>query len=468
MTTVDTRLRELAKARDILESGQEKAVDRAWAICNKHLSANPNDPHALLIAGFIYEKAQNPAVAYQFYRRVKELEPKQTSSYINFGRIAEELWQTPDAEKAYLKGMELAKQDSAKVMLYQNMAALCIDNARYEEGEKWARKSLAVQENSGARSNLGFCQLAQRNWVEGWKNYRNTLGTDWRKRVVYKDEPEWDGTPGKTVVLYGEQGLGDEISFASMLPDAIAACKKVIIDCDPRLQNLLQRSFPKAKVYGTRNATAAEGTRWAKEDFEFDCSLAIGQIGEYYRTSPESFDGKPYLIADPDRVMMWKSLFATKRKPVIGIAWSGGIPKTGARARRFELAQLQPLFDAVDAHWVNLQYRQEDTKGFPVTTYPYATLTKDYDDTAALVAACDLVICMQTAVAHLGGALGVPTWVFVPKESQWRYGGEGDSIPWYSSLRVIRQTDWTKDIKKTAEELRAHFSGLSGTAAKAA
>lgn len=283
------KLKELASARDILESGRPNAVDAAWAICKKYLQADPNDSHALLIAGYIYEKAQNSTVAYQFYRRLMELEPKEASSYINFGRIAEDLWRTPEAERTYNKGLQIATRPESKQMLLNNLGALCIDNGRYDEAEKYCQRAINMVDTGGARGNLGFCQLAKRNWAEGWKNYHYTLGTDWRKRVVYKDEPEWDGTPGKTVIVYGEQGLGDEVSFASMVPDAIRTCKRVILDVDARLKNLFQRSFPEAKVYGTRTATDG---KWDKEDHSFDASIAIGQLGEHFRLTDESFPAR--------------------------------------------------------------------------------------------------------------------------------------------------------------------------------
>jgi len=303
----------------------------------------------------------------------------------------------------------------------------------------WANKALEEWPDfKGARSNLGFAQLGQRNWAEGWKNYRYCVGTTARPKVQYKGEGEWDGAPGKRVALYGEQGLGDEISFASVLPDAIRDCSKVIVDCDKRLANLFRRSFPGAVVYGTRQAKARDGALWAAEDREFDASLPIGQLGEFYRTTDESFPGTPYLKADPERTLMWKALWQTKGKPVIGIAWNGGIAKTGKRFRRWTLDQLLPVLSSVDAHWVVLEYKsaaaevdafREKHPEIDIREYPHATMTNDYDDTAALVDSLDMVFCIQTAVAHLGGALGKTTWVAVPPISQWRYGPVGESVP---------------------------------------
>jgi hypothetical protein len=139
--------------------------------------------------------------------------------------------------------------------------------------------------------------------------------------------------------------------------------------------------------------------------------------------------------------------------------------------------ELLPVLQSVDAHWVSLEYKSAagEIEAFrakypeiDLKEYPHATLTNDYDDTAALVASLDHVFCIQTAVAHLGGALGVPTWVCVPPISQWRYGGEGDSIPWYGSLRVIRQHKGAWNLAQVAQELNAHFRNIPAAARNAA
>jgi tetratricopeptide (TPR) repeat protein len=468
--------RELHRAKLLWDADK---VDDAWAIVQKLLLEHPFDAVTLQMGGHIYEKAGNMPVAYHLFRTATEQDSRDATGWLNFGRVAEELWRTSEAERAYAKALKYADRDETVRCTYGNLAALCIDNARYQEAEEWSRKCLARwPDDAQTLANLGFAQLGLKNWKEGWKNYRNILGTHSRTKMQYSGEPEWDGTPGKTVVLYGEQGIGDEISFASMVPDAIAHCKKVIIDCDVRLANLFQRSFPEARVYGTRKVKpySEKPEKWLPEDREFDASLAIGQIGEYYRGDVSDCPGTPYLVPDPERVLMWKSLWATKQKPVIGIAWQGGIPKTGAHLRRWTLETLLPVLKSVDAHWVVLEYKPAGAEldvfraKYPeidIREYPHATLTKDYDDTAALVASLDHVFCIQTAVAHLGGALGIPTWVCVPPCSQWRYGAEGDTIPWYNSVRVIRQgKGW--DFNKMGAELAAYHRRLPAAARDAA
>jgi ADP-heptose:LPS heptosyltransferase len=193
----------------------------------------------------------------------------------------------------------------------------------------------------------------------------------------------------------------------------------------------------------------------------------------------KSFPGKPYLVPDPDRVLQWKALFKTKKKPVIGIAWRGGIPKTGSKFRQWSLDQLLPILQSVDAHWVSLQYKdaekeiqafREKHPDIDLVQYRHGTLTNDYDDTVALIASLDHVVTMQTAVVHVAGALGIPAWVHVPQNSQWRYGAEGEDFLWADSVKIIRQNTrgrWDDVIKETARKLNVHYGRLSKGAGKA-
>jgi hypothetical protein len=307
------------------------------------------------------------------------------------------------------------------------------------------------------RHNLGLSLLGQRKWKEAWPYYSASVGSKSRLLMKYLEEPEpvWDGSPGKRVVIYGEQGIGDEVCAASMLPDAIRDCQKVIVDCDFRLTNLFKRSFPGATVYGTRWKPS---TVWPEvKNSEIDASIAAFEIGKFYRNSEEDFPGTPYLTPCPIRTAMWK---ASKTKPRIGIAWSGGIWQNASMHRELPLSEWGPIFNAVDAEFVSLQYRDaaKDIDGTQVQQYRWATLTDDYDDTAALVASCDLVIVVQTSITHLAGALGVPCWTMIPQVSQWRYGEEFEDLPWYRSVKLFRQRNEKWPVNDIASKLRTLFA----------
>lgn len=455
---------DLSRARELAESGQ---LDEAWALTDLALREDINDPKALILTTYILEKSNKATVAYHLSKQLTERFPNEWAGWVNLGRCADHLWLMDEAEKAYTKALTLAKNDKDKATVHVNLSAMFVQIGRFDDAIPHAELALKIKpDNLKARHNLGVSQLAKRDWANGWTNYSASIGSQYRPLFKYNDEPEWDGTWGHDIVIYGEQGLGDEINAASMFPDAIRNCRKVVLDCDHRLVGLYKRSFPLARVYGTR---MKKQLAWAPEDQKIDASISSMELGKLFRTKDSDFTGAPYLQADPDRSLMWEALFKLKRKPVIGIAWSGGVEHTGAKFRRFKLDDLSPLFNSIDAHWVSLQYKdaQPEIDAFHVkhgyvdlVQYPHATLTQDYDDTAALVNACDLVICMQTAVAHLAGALGKECWVFLPKNSQWRYGSAG-SIPWYKSVKVLRQRKpnvWTDVVYEASQMLADQFT----------
>ena len=469
---------DLDRAQWMAQNGK---MDQAYVEAEKHLRLNPDNVDWLILMVYIMLNSDKQTIAYHLSQRAVALAPRNASAYLNAGMAAGDLWRVSEAERLYRKGLRFAVEDESRVKLMVNLAAMLIDNGRFVEAEPIAAKALELAPDSrSARANIGFAQLAQRNFAEGWVNYRSTIGDDWRPRTQYGDEPEWDGVGEGTIVIYAEQGLGDVISFGSMIPDMVEWCRthnsRLIFDVNARLEAMFKRTFPEVTIYGTREKSAVS---WAAEDTRIDYSLPIGQLGEYFRTSEGAFPDGKYLVPDPDRALMWKSLFASKGKPAIGIAWRGGIPRTGSRFRQWDLDQLLPLLSSVDAHWVSLQYKPAaaEIKDFrarhpeiDLVEYPHGTLTQDYDDTAALVAALDQVVIIHTAVGHLAGAMGVPCLTFIPTNSQWRYGTTETDFPWARSVELVRQTRrgyWEDVIKQTGDRLHAYFGRVPAAAAKA-
>lgn len=449
----DERVGLIQKAQAAFNAGN---IDRAAQVTEDYLLRHPEDAQALVLMASIMKHIGKPALAYPLAKRATECSANRSETWSVLSRAAQDIWRLDEALSWGRKALMLATNTKHQALYQNNIGSIFLDKGEFQEAEKHFRESIALDPLEWRpRHNLGLSLLAQSRWKEGWENYSSSVGTEARRNWKYKNpaEPTWDGTKGKRVVVFGEQGIGDEISFASMIPDACEDAS-VIIDCDKRLAGLFERSFPKAKVYGTRNE---KQLAWAEEDREFDASISMGELGKLYRTHAKDFPGTAYLKPCPVRKAGWDGAFKGIGKPVIGIAWSGGTWTNGAPNRHLPLAQWLPIFKAIDAHWVSLQYKDatNEIKGTPVVQYPWATLTKDYDDTAALVAACDMVITMQTAVAHTAGALGVPVWVMVPKNSQWRYGEAKESLPWYKSLRIFKANgDWAPVVRKLASELK--------------
>jgi tetratricopeptide (TPR) repeat protein len=440
----------------------EDKVDLAAAAVEDYMLRHPDDAQALVLMALIMKRIGKPAIAYPLAKRSTETAPNRSETWCTLGRAAQDLWLLDEAQKAYRRALNLATNTNHKALYTNNVGSIHLDKGEFKEAEQFFRDSITLDSNEWRpRHNLALSLLAQSRWREGWEQYSSSVGTharlNWKYRKPPNEEPTWDGTKGKKVIVFGEQGLGDEISFASMIPDACNDAE-IIVDCDKRLKGLFERSFPKAKVYGTRNE---KQLAWDEADRNFDASISMGELGKLYRNEDEDFPGTAYLTPCPVRTAAWKGAFAEHKKPVIGIAWSGGTWTNGAPNRELPLDEWGPIFKSIDAHWVSLQYKDasKQIEGSPVVQYPWATLTKDYDDTAALVAACDMVICMQTAVAHVAGAMGVPVWVMVPKNSQWRYGTAQQSLPWYKSLRIFRSNgSWSPVVNRIANELKnAHL-----------
>ena len=401
-----------------------------------------------------------------FAQRAVEVDQQNAYAWSNLGMLEEQLYRFGHAENCFKRGLAVAKNDDARANLYLNWASSLVNQGAWDRAEEMALRAYKARpESQKTRANLGMAYLAAGKWREGWPLYDAIIGFDnSRRKVQYKNEPTWTGEPGKRIVVYGEQGLGDEISFASMVPDAIERSESVVLDCTDKLAGLFRRSFPKATVYGTRWET---GLGWERKDTAVDASISIGGLGGIFRNAVEEFPGTPYLVADPERVAMWRALFGKVGKPVIGIAWTGGVAWTADRYRKWTLDELLPVFRSVDAVWVSLQYKDagKDIAEFrsrhpevDLRQYAFGTLTHDYDDTAALVESLDLVFSMQTGVIHLAGGLGKDCWCFVNRHPQWRYGGPSQkSMPWYKSVKLYRQQGDTWPLDEAARDLRERF-----------
>jgi hypothetical protein len=375
---------------------------------------------------------------------------------MNLGRIADEFYRFDEAERAFGKALKLCKNDEQRGTVYLNLSACLVNKGEWAKGIQAAKTGLQFKpDNRKLKANLGMANLGLGLWEEGWKNYDEIIAFDTsRGRIKYAQESDWDGRPGQRVVVYGEQGLGDEISFASMIPDLTDISSQVYIDCDRRLEGLFKRSFPECEVHGTR---WDRDINWLPE---IDASITMGGLGKFFRTKDSQFPRKPYLVADPERVEMWRGLFDKLKKPVIGISWSGGLFWTAGRYRKLALEDLLPVFQSVDAVWVSLQYKDSSAEiaefrakhpEVDLRQYAFGTLTNDYDDTAGLVAAVDKVVSMQQSVIHLAGGLGKEVHVFVNKHSQWRYR---EPMLWYPNVRLYRQRqDGSYPVKEVARAL---------------
>jgi len=405
--------------------------DEALRICNDVLNESFNDQDAqmaLFMSAYIMLQAEKYGLAYHIYQRCAQLRPDMSEIWSNMGMCLEE----HDPEKAKSLFEKAYKLNNKNAQALANHGLMCLQTGEPEKCIKLSDQALQIDPNlTPAEHNKSLAQLMLRDWG-GWKGYADTLGVKHREARDY-GKPDWNGEAG-TVLVYGEQGVGDEIMFASCLPDLMKT-NKVVFDCDKRLEGLFRRSFD-CEVYGDR---FKKQSRAADQNFDYQC--AIGQLPSFYRLSDESFPKKTYLKPDPERSLQWRALFDTLKGDKVGIAWRGGLRNTGEKARSLEISDFEPILNEDDT-FISLEYKEvsdEDLSKYNLKSYPRATKGGgDIDDLAALIGQLDYVVTCCTTVVYVAGSLGIPCYILVPSKPGYRYHLRGE-LPWYDSTHIIRQ-----------------------------
>ena len=345
----------------------------------------------------------------------------------------------PEAQRCFERALALAPDHAD---LHANIGCMYVNDGRPEGGVRWLKKALEIEPgHPEAKFNLGLLQLEMGQWKEGFANYdegsrrANGLG----RTYVHPDGsslPMWQGEPGKRIVAFGEQGIGDEIMFASCVQELAAMSELVVLDCHPRLVTLFNRSFG-VDCYGTRKN---EWLDWVA-DYKFNTRIPMGSLGRFFRSEGQ-FPRKPYLVSGRNIVV--DALPGFK----IGLGWAGGYKETRSLIRSVNLQEFAPIL-GMDASFVSLQYSDceqdiayaERKFGKHIHQFDFITDKKsDYDLTAEVVNSCDLIIAVNTSVIHLAGALGKECWTLTPEKPAWRYTTtSGEVMPWYGSVRQFRQ-----------------------------
>jgi tetratricopeptide (TPR) repeat protein len=251
----------------------------------------------------------------------------------------------------------------------------------------------------------------------------------------------WQGEDiaGRTILLYAEQGFGDTVQFARFVPLVAACGARVVLEVQPALKSLLA---------GLEGAAETVGTDDPLPEHEIQCPLMSlpHVLGTTLGTIPAAI---PYLHAAPEAASAWERRLAPLDRARIGVVWAGHPHHTHDAYRSIPLAALLPLFETGDAHFVSLQKEKRPGDAGLLAGRPeildLGPRLGDFADTAALISRLDLVIAVDTAVAHIAGALGVPTWLLLQAAPDWRWLEVGAQSPWYPAMRLFRQKrfgDW--------------------------
>lgn len=414
-------------------------IDHAIPVLIDHLNGHFHDEVALFMLGACFIQKGKNGIGAALTRQAIEIRNKRGANFPealkNLGAcfrnenkpdVAREIWEVALT-------VETDKNEQAQIL--SNIGGSYVNNGSPEKAVEYYDRSLAIRPDLlTVRFNRGLALLEQGKWREGWEEYFQGFGSGDRVLRRYGSIPEWDGTSDKTLIVWGEQGVGDEIMFASCLPDLIKVSKKVIFDCHPRLVELFKRSFPGIEIHGTRKTLS--NLTWV-DTAEADAAVCISTLPKWFRNQDSDFPGVPYLKPGE---------WARGKTPLrIGISWTGGTKLTNTDLRSIKLKKWEPLLKSIEgAEFYSLQYTPdaarevcalEEKTGLHVKHWPSWVQARDYDRTAAFVGSMDLVITVCTAVHHLANAIGVPTWTLVPSKPAWRYGIGGEN--WYRSTSTF-------------------------------
>jgi Tfp pilus assembly protein PilF len=401
-------------------------------------------------------------------RRALALDPQPTTARLNLAGVLQDTGRL-DAARETLETAHGEAPQNADVLTAMSAVALRLgDGVR---ATQLAEQALGcAPDNPDARLALATAQLARGDFAHGWENYEARLASGQgmqRKFPIAR----WNGEDlrGKRIFVYGEQGLGDEIMFASCLPDLIRRGAHCLLDCNPRLRPLMREAFPEIEVL--ESLTRPDSPEVI--DVGADVCAPIGSLPRFLRTRREDFGGgAPYLKADAQRVPAWRERLATLGDGLkVGISWRGGLARTGRANRSIALEALQPLLQTAGVRWVSLQHdaRPEELSALEAARATGVTHWREahaeMPETAALIAALDLVVTVCSTVVHLSGALGRTALVMTPRGPEWRYLLEGTSMPWYASVELIRQRrrdEWSDVLAAVRDRLeRARPASLA-------
>ncbi len=443
-------------------SGLQNELQRGWQIHQQRrfaeaefiyrdvLGKSPDDANAWCFLGIALHDQRQYAPAVECYRRALKLNPAFPIALNNLGNSLRYVHCVEEADQCFQKAIDL-KPDYLNA--FKNRGTLHVWTGSLDRGLAYYEQALKINPNEAElHRNLGVIYLLQGRYQEGWNEYR------WRWRVgdLHRADttiPVWDGSNlnGRKILLTAEQGLGDTLNFVRFAQVLRSRGAQTLVHCQPQLLALLQNAPKLGPMYP--NSLNVE------QRVDCQCSLVdaadILQINE--RNIPRDC---PYIFPSPQLTGYWARRFPkqleTRR---IGIAWQGNPDHQADAFRSVPLTCFEPMSEIPGIELISLQsgYGTEQLENWNgareiVSLGPDVDKTSGaFMDTAAIMLQLDLVITSDTSIAHLAGALGVPTWIVLNYVPDWRWLLQREDSPWYPTVKLFRQeslSDWASVFRK--------------------
>jgi len=428
------------------------------AACQQAIKLEPGYAEAHNNLGIALGRIEKHAQAVEAFRKAAALKEDYANAYSNMGNSLALLGQLEGAIGAYRRAIEL-KPDYANASF--NLGVALGKFGRYEEARAACRRASELDPaHTLAVFSRALSHLVEGQLEEGWPLYEIRWETpEFTSPRRHFPQPMWDGSAlnGRTLLIHAEQGFGDAIQFIRYAPLVPKYGGRVLVECPAALLGIM------ATVPGIDGLVAQGGPLP-----DFDVHVPMLSLPLVFRTTIETIpQNVPYVSADAVRGLFWSEWLAGNGSALkVGLVWAGRPTHTGDHLRSMLLRQFLPLFRVPEIDFVSLQFDRgieqiAQLPGRQPIRHPLG-LVSDFSDTAALISQLDLVIAVDTAVAHLAGALGKPVWVLLPFAPDWRWLLDREDSPWYPTMRLFRQQrvgQWDSVITEVRHELEAWTHG---------
>lgn len=437
--------------------GQLGKHDDAIAMYRQALSINPNYSEAYLNLGIAYFSKREFEQAAAAFEHGTRIDPQSADLFFNLACVQAEQGVSNsdsqgDAVASYREVLRL-RPDHYKASA--NLGMLLQALGRFEEAKAVFEHALSMNsEAAELHWNLGLLLLTTRNFSQGWREI------EWRWK--WKDipvpgrnlpQPRWDGSDlnGKTILLHAEQGFGDTIQFIRYVPMVVERGGRVILSCPHALSDLLRLAYPEIEL-------AREGD--ALPSFDVHCPLM--SLPLLFDTQVNTIPAPiPYLKVDEALAAKWAARIKSRNAKLrVGIVWAGNSNHPNDRSRSMKFNQILPLaqVDGVQFYnlYLGLTQADRDMWNGHLELIDLTEHLQNFAETAAMISCLDLVIAVDTAVAHVAGAIAKPVWLMIAHLPDWRWMLDRDDTPWYPTMRLFRQKspgDWADVVKRIAEAL---------------
>lgn len=478
----------IASAQQFLATNQH-AQTRAVLLSLLNESNDNHNAHAMLVTSYVQTNDYRAALRHaEFW---VYLQPTHVDALWAYGQLLLALNEHQQGIDILLRLFKIQPDSNFEIPL--KIAKTYLHLRQMDKSEPFFEHAMRlsvnnVKQHHAVRWEYAMQQLTQSDYLRGWSNYeaRHAIMQE-NLHICQIPAPKWTGEPlhDKTIVLHGEQGIGDEIMYASIIQDLLDQGARVTLACFPALVELMRTSFPSVNVV-PHPRSIDNMNNWATGTYPdwwhalhnhnqtIDYQLPIGSLAHHYRNRRTDFPRTPYLKIDEARknaITMRMHARAHEQginlsgKTLIALAWCGNLSNPHGRAKSLDLASFKKLGKIARQHnavFISLQnsdYGEQAIEAHKQGVLPVVDMSADTDafaNTLALAAACDHIITIDTSYFHLCGAAGLKPLLLLRRNCDWRFGWTIDFCDWYDGVEIIRQDidgEWAPVIQKTEEKL---------------